>query len=196
MCSRRAGAQASDWVCRASWRRLSQPDLPPQHLSALWPQEGWHCAQRWLGSPRSGCLTPGCCGCGRSLSPAAPGHSSGWSGSVYLQQSSRSGRSGAATPRTSSFPLRTVWARDPGQRNPGWWGCWSPAEREPPRRLPVSLYSRTHWTSPTVCPSLPMPACLFLTEPCQRCVSECLTKALLNKDTCIDICASVYIFLI
>ena len=56
----------------------------------------------------------GCFGCVRSLSPAAPGRLlPGWSGSL-------SGRSGAATPRTSSFLLETVWARDPGQRNLRW----------------------------------------------------------------------------
>ena len=33
VCPRRAEAQVPDWVCRASWRQLSQPDLPSLHLS-------------------------------------------------------------------------------------------------------------------------------------------------------------------
>lgn len=133
----------------------------------------------------------GCCGCVRSLSPAAPGHFlPGWSGSVYLQPGSLSGRSGAATPRTSSLLLKTVWARDPGQRNLGWWGFWpSTVEREQPHHLP-QFRSTTEPIEQSLLYALlyPCPPCLFLTEPCQCCVSKCLTKTLLKKDTYIDIC--------
>ena len=179
VCPWRAEAQVPDWVCRASWRQLSQPDLPSLHLFPLWPKRaGTLCRDLWAVLDLA--VSPlGCFGCVRSLSPAAPGRLlPGWSGSV-------SGRSGAATPRTSSFLLETVWARDPGQRNLGWWGFWpSTVEREQPHHLP-QFRSTTEPIEQSLLYALlyPCPPCLFLTEPCQWYVSKCLTKTLLKKDT-------------
>lgn len=136
----------------------------------------------------------GCFGCVRSLSAAAPGHFLlGWSGSVYLQPGSLSGRSGAAAPRTSSFLLKTVWARDPGQRNLGWWGCWSPVEREQPHHLP-----QLRPTAEPIERSL-LYALLFPCPPCLSWLSlasgvlvnvnkNSLKKRYLHRYLCISLC--------
>ena len=161
VCPRRAEAQVPDWVCRASWRQLSQPDLPSLHLSPFWPQEGWHCVQRSLGCPRSGCFTSRMLwmckvplsSCPRAFPPGvvglsvSPARLTQWEvGSRHTQDLLPPPENCLGQgPRPEESRVVRILALN----------CWERAATSSPT---VSLYYRTHWTIPTVCPSLPMPA--------------------------------------
>lgn len=193
MCPWRAEAQVPDWVCRVPWRQLSQsrppisaPTSPTctcflfdlKRAGTMW--DLW--ALPLLAASPLGCLVQG-----PSLQP--PQGISSWGGRAQHTSSQAYSLGSREPPHTELLlPPESCLGQGPG---PGesravrtLVPCWEIAGTSSPT---VSLCYRTHFTIPTVHPSLPTPALSF-PESYQWCVGKCLTKALLKKYVCIYIC--------